>query len=116
MTTVGHDHAVAVSQQLQAVDDVDTNIIYGTFRGDRQQKVHLQHAAGIDVVLLNEPVAQRSEACLTSVAQRAIRIYDLIHSNVDLLVWIVVKVRGVEPSGLCSFIKHREVAFRGFLR
>lgn len=61
-------HAIAVLQQLHAVDDVHRGSIRGTFRAEDRKKGPRHYAAWIGVALVAEQADQRSVACFINVA------------------------------------------------
>lgn len=61
----------------------------------------------IYVVIVAEWFCQRAAACLIDAVQRIIRICDLMHSFVHVLVEIVVNAQAVNLNGLSDVIRRR---------
>lgn len=68
MTAVENYHAIAVFQQLCAVDGVYSSGVCGTFQFDARRKVQRHHATHIVLVVIAERLGHSMVLCFADVA------------------------------------------------
>lgn len=106
MTAVEHYHVVAAFRDLDAVANVRSSTVYGSFRVDGRQNVHRRYIACIVIVLVARRLGQLAAAYLIVFAKRVIRIVDLIHHRIDLLVQGAAKHGEANLNGLFDVIQN----------
>lgn len=74
--------------------------VYHTSGVDSRREVHGHHAPRKVVFIVASQFGQHIAVCYIDVGNSAIRIHNLIHISVDLLLQIVVKVQGLYLGGV----------------
>lgn len=79
-------------QQHHSLRDVHSRCAYRTFVNVSREIVRSKRAADIFVAIAVDRLGQRTAVCFSDVAQRIIRILDLIQPHENFLVQTVIKV------------------------
>lgn len=74
MASIEHDQAIAFCQQLYVVDGVYSSRVCCTFLVVCGEKLHCDHVACKDVLIVAEQLCQCAAVCFMNVARRVILI------------------------------------------
>lgn len=115
MTTVEFVPAMAFFQQLHSFDGVQISSVCNTSPVDLSQNVHPPHAARIVIVTLVEGLDKQATVLFNADAQKATWTTNLTYLCQHFSVRIAVRVQEVSLNSSSKVIRHRMVAFKGFL-
>lgn len=93
ITAIDYDSAIAVLQQLHAVNRVQCSHVCCTFAVERRAETHRHRAERIGIVIGAERLGHLAGVRLIDVAQRIILIRSIIQSFVDFVVQVKVQVQ-----------------------
>lgn len=108
------DHRITVLHHPHAFNIGHSNRLWGTFLVGPSGKLHRYRAARIFLPIASERLVQHLAVCFIELAQRVIRIENIIHLCMGFLLQVVVNVPRVNLNVLSIALRYMGVVSENF--